>query len=345
MGRVDRYTEEDIDSVRVERQGVVEWFITARSTRHGVPVAVLLDRWLCAHPAVAAVWQFSVGYFAGIGVTGGVKWPNVCIGSAGAEGVSSAFLHGVEGAEPERLLLNGRVVGSGFRDYAARYVWLGPFESKGRSVHGNKTSGSVFGQIGDCLSSAGTGFRNLVRTWFFLRDIGSSYDTFNAERLASYDAVGIAHGVLPSSTGVGSCDPRSADIVAACMAVIPSAQGVTVRAITSPAQCPPASYGSHFSRALEVRTPDHRRLMVSGTASIGTDGKTLDASDPRKQISNTLDAVDAILRAGGVKWGEITSAVAYLRDNDLLDQVCGRCTERGLDPRSLLAARAAICRP
>jgi len=66
-----------------------------------------------------------------------------------------------------------------------------------------------------------------------------------------------------------------------------------------PEQCPASSYGSAFSRAVEIGSTGFRRLLVSGTASIGRDGKTEHIGDARAQIERSMQVVKPFLNRGG----------------------------------------------
>jgi len=82
--------------------------------------------------------------------------------------------------------------------------------------------------------------------------------------------------------------------------------------VPSPLQCPALRYGSSFSRAVEVAAPDHRRLYLSGTASIDPGGKTAHVGDIEKQIELTMRVVGAILASRGMGWDNVSRAVAYV---------------------------------
>jgi len=344
MAGIVRSTEEGINAVAVARDRVTEWFVTARPPgREERDGFALLGDWLDAHPGVSVMRQFSVCNCRPSEAGMGSKWPHICMGAGGAS--PCGFLYGVEGVSSEAIVLDGRNVGSGFTDNCARYVWLGPFESEGCRRDGSGFTSPVFRRMSDCLQAAGAGFGNLARTWFFLRDIGACYDAFNKARLRAYKAARIARKFLPASTCVGFHDHGPAEVVGACMAVVPCKGGVNMRAVASPAQCAPSEYGSFFSRAVEISAPDHRRLLVSGTASIGIDGRTLDGEDSLKQVGNTLDAVGVLLNAAGFDWADVVHGVGYVRDRNLPGHLAALYAGRGLDPNVFLTAEAVICRP
>ena len=77
--------------------------------------------------------------------------------------------------------------------------------------------------------------------------------------------------------------------------------------------------------------PDHRRLYVSGTASIEPSGKTAHIGDPAKQISLTMEVVAAILESRRMTWADVSRAIAYfkdIKDAPLFDEYCRMLIEK-----------------
>ena len=74
---------------------------------------------------------------------------------------------------------------------------------------------------------------------------------------------------------------------------------------------PATAYRSSLSRAVEVAFPEHRLLIISGTASVAPDGKSMFADDIVRQIHLTLDVVDAILKSRHMRWEDTSRTVAY----------------------------------
>src|SRR6185436_16831702 len=73
------------------------------------------------------------------------------------------------------------------------------------------------------------------------------------------------------------------------------------------------AYGKAFSRAVEIGSRHHRHLLISGTASISSDGHTAHVGDARKQIDLTMEVVRAILESRGQTFADVTRAVAYFK--------------------------------
>ncbi len=72
-------------------------------------------------------------------------------------------------------------------------------------------------------------------------------------------------------------------------------------------------YGSAFSRATLVTGCNAPLLEVSGTAAIDEHGQSLFPGDVAKQISHTLDSVEALLTSCGARLEDICAATAFVK--------------------------------
>jgi len=73
-------------------------------------------------------------------------------------------------------------------------------------------------------------------------------------------------------------------------------------------------YGSAFSRGMRIDLGAFVLLLISGTASIDEQGKTLYAGDLRAQTRRTFDNITNLLAAEGATWKDIVRTTCYLRD-------------------------------
>jgi enamine deaminase RidA (YjgF/YER057c/UK114 family) len=92
-------------------------------------------------------------------------------------------------------------------------------------------------------------------------------------------------------------------------------------------QCEAATYQRCFSRAVEVIAPQSRTLYVSGTASIGQEGQSLHQGDITRQVEQTMQVVESLLKAQGMTWKDTSRAVAYFRrieDEKVFEAYCRR---------------------
>jgi 2-iminobutanoate/2-iminopropanoate deaminase len=73
-------------------------------------------------------------------------------------------------------------------------------------------------------------------------------------------------------------------------------------------------YGSAFSRGMRIEMGKFVLLLISGTASIDDQGRTLYEGDLRAQTRRTFDNITALLAAEGATWKDIVRTTCYLRD-------------------------------
>jgi enamine deaminase RidA (YjgF/YER057c/UK114 family) len=340
----ERWTHGDV--VTLKRGSSQEQFISAR--RKGSDELSIFDDFPPASGSVVAQMVFGgCGFLdAARARMNGADWPmlwvqgDVCPG-AHVTGVSAFALNG----QPvRRVKLADRVVGSAWSDANADYCFLAgvlPADfvaSRGAQTH------SCFEQIEAALQKVGMDFSHVARTWFYLDKLLDWYGEFNVARTQFFQSRGVFDRLIPASTGIGAKNPFGAVLVAGALAVRPKHNRVRIQEIISPLQCPATEYRSSFSRAVEMTFPDHRTLMISGTASIAPVGRTVFANSTVKQIHLTLDVVEAILKSRGMDWQNTTRAVAYFHDIRALPIFEDCCRERGIPPLPLAPAHATVCR-
>jgi enamine deaminase RidA (YjgF/YER057c/UK114 family) len=73
-------------------------------------------------------------------------------------------------------------------------------------------------------------------------------------------------------------------------------------------------YGSAFSRGMRIDLKGVTILLISGTASIDEQGRTVHVGDLRAQTSRTFDNITGLLAAEGATWHDVVRTTCYLRD-------------------------------
>ena len=133
---------------------------------------------------------------------------------------------------------------------------------------------------------------------------------------------------------------------------ISSAQRVSKRAISAPAALNEArEYGSSFSRGLRVDLNGLVILLISGTASIDANGKTVHVGDLRGQCRRTYQNITDLLAAEGATWKDVVRTTCYLRDIErdyaaFNEERTAFFRRQGLDPLpASTGIQAILCRP
>jgi len=108
---------------------------------------------------------------------------------------------------------------------------------------------------------------------------------------------------------------------------------------------------SSFSRGMRIDLNGLTILLISGTASIDENGKTVHIGDFPAQLRRTFENITGLLESEGATWHDIVRTTCYLRDierdYDVFNQ--GRTAffqEQGLDPLpASTGIQAILCRP
>ena len=108
---------------------------------------------------------------------------------------------------------------------------------------------------------------------------------------------------------------------------------------------------SSFSRGLRLDIKGVTILLISGTASIDENGKTVHEGDFRAQTLRTYQNITGLLASEGATWKDVVRTTCYLRDierdyvafNEIRTQFF---KEQGLDPLpASTGIQAILCRP
>ena len=255
----------------------------------------------------------------------------------------STQIWAVKGLPVQRITYNQHVLGSLFEDDHTRICRLGGLGTTDPGISRQTQSRNTFIEMQQILLQAGMNFGNVLRTWFYNDHILDWYDEFNRVRTQLFKDYNMAPADLPASTGIGGSNPSGSALTAGLLAVTAKNPNTAWKSIESPMQKNPGRYGSSFSRAAELATPDYRRLFISGTASISRDGRTLHTSDIEKQIALTMQVVQSILESREMYWADSTRALVYLKEACFCDAWYNWCSRQNVSlPHCFL--HADICR-
>lgn len=354
---VTRLRADGIAVATLEHGGIRELFITVTPDGSESLPDLFKRAWRVVREAGAVVLcqdVFGVPAERDIGppalrdVCGAVDWPVSWLeeGASQAELLTGTYLHAVVGASVRRLADESGAIGSVFDNAVGTYCrldGLGPSDPSQPRVAQVR---QIFERIERALKQADMTFENAIRTWFYVDRILEWYGGFNAARSRFFEERGVFDRLLPASTGVGGANHAGGALLADVLAVKPrtGASPLRVYEVPSPLQGAAMQYRSSFSRAVEMDGGDHRRLFVSGTASIDPSGKTARLGDARGQIALTVDVVGALLRSRRMDWPDVTRAIAYVKDGNDAGLWRRHAAERGLGDLPVVVVENDICR-
>jgi enamine deaminase RidA (YjgF/YER057c/UK114 family) len=108
---------------------------------------------------------------------------------------------------------------------------------------------------------------------------------------------------------------------------------------------------SSFSRGMRIDLNGLVILLISGTASIDEEGKSIHIGDFRAQCRRTFYNITQLLKAEGATWKDIVRTSCYLRDIDrdyaeFNEERTAFFKEQALDPLpASTGIQAKLCRP
>jgi enamine deaminase RidA (YjgF/YER057c/UK114 family) len=127
---------------------------------------------------------------------------------------------------------------------------------------------------------------------------------------------------------------------------------VVKRAITNHSVLNEAyAYGSAFSRGMRIDLNGLVILLISGTASIDDEGRTVHVGDLRAQTRRTFDNITALLASEGATWHDVVRTTCYLRDierdyKEFNEERTAFYQEQKLDPLpASTGIQVILCRP
>ena len=108
---------------------------------------------------------------------------------------------------------------------------------------------------------------------------------------------------------------------------------------------------SSFSRGMRIDLNGLAILLISGTASIDENGRSVHIGDFRAQMRRTLANITGLLESEGCTWHDMVRTTCYLRDIErdyvaFNEERTAFFNEQGLDPLpASTGIQAILCRP
>jgi enamine deaminase RidA (YjgF/YER057c/UK114 family) len=202
----------------------------------------------------------------------------------------------------------------------------------------------MFASASHALTDRGLSFRDVVRTWIYLRDIDHDYAAFNQGRGRFFQSAGIAR--FPASTGIAAALADSDSPLAMDLYAVGSGGQATIEATNAAPMGEASAYGSFFARGALVREPGQELAFLSGTASIDQQGYVVAPGDARGQLRRMFANAAGVLGQAGLGLADAVSATVYLKQARLLPEFRRAAQAAGLPaaiPTAIVVAD--ICRP
>lgn len=187
---------------------------------------------------------------------------------------------------------------------------------------------------------------NCIRTWFFVRDVDTSYKGMVVARRENFEREGLSRSThYIASTGIGGnpSDPRAViQFGSYALKGFRPEQQQYLYALSHLNRTD--EYGVTFERGTRMTYGDRSHLIISGTASIDHRGEVLHVGDIEQQTLRMWENVEALLSEGGGSFSDVMQIVVYLRDISDYDVVSHMFRER-LPEIPTVFTLAPVCRP
>jgi enamine deaminase RidA (YjgF/YER057c/UK114 family) len=126
---------------------------------------------------------------------------------------------------------------------------------------------------------------------------------------------------------------------------VKSRQPLDVARMSTPMLNEAWTYGADFSRGLRLDDGNSTSLIVSGTASIDENGRSVHAGDLAAQVTRMLLNIETLLYEQGAGLGDLASAITYVKHASDAPALRRLYEERGFGAFPLAIVEAPLCRP
>lgn len=166
---------------------------------------------------------------------------------------------------------------------------------------------------------------NVIRTWYYIRDVDNNYAGMVKSRVRYYEECSLTPKThFIASTGIEACaeNPHVLSwVIAEAQEGLQKEQITYLKALSH--LSPTHVYGVNFERATAIDYGNCRHIRISGTASIDSEGHVVHIGNPLKQAERAIENISELLREGGLKLTDLQSVIIYLRDAHDYEQVKG----------------------
>ncbi len=202
---------------------------------------------------------------------------------------------------------------------------------------------SMFYTAEKLLNQLGMGFKDVMRTWIYLRHMDRDYGEFNRARRAFFKELGLT--LYPASTGINGAPLPEDHQLSLSLYALKSSTPLEVEAMSTPTLNEAWRYGSDFSRGLKVVEANKVALYISGTASVDEAGRTVHEGDFEAQADRMLLNISTLLSESQASFHHLVSGITYLKrpaDAPRLRRIFQRWGLEGF-PNAMV--KAGVCRP
>lgn len=352
---INRERRPGLDVTTVERPGLREVHITLRALRHERPSATI--RRLVATLEETGATPVHLDAFGSLAayreavsalerMVGRIAWPLMWTEDRGGEPVVMSGMHilAVSGTEVRPIEQQGQIVGCAFHDGCARHCMLGGVTPETLSAPVQAQSTQLHEGLFELLREAGMAPNHVARTRFSLANLPAAYGAFNRGRDNFCRRHPSCAELTPTSTCIGARNPAGAAIMASAWAIQPTSQSTLIQTWRPSFPGAAPRNNSCVSRAVEVTSPDYRRLLLSATASPGAGNRPGAIGGPQGQVDQAMRRAEAMLTSRDFSLLDVTRATVYLKHAADASAFTDWCVRHDALFLPVLVVQSATCR-
>jgi enamine deaminase RidA (YjgF/YER057c/UK114 family) len=188
--------------------------------------------------------------------------------------------------------------------------------------------------------------KHLLRTWIYVQNVDADYAGLVRARREFFDREGMtAETHYVASTGIEGCYRDPAAKVTMDIYAVDGIEDEQISYLSALEHLSHThAYGVTFERGTSVDYGDRRHVILSGTASIDSEGRIVHPGNVCRQLDRTLENMEALLHNAGAELSDLMHCVVYLRDHGDYEPVRAGLQER-LGDVPMIMAVAPVCRP
>lgn len=197
-----------------------------------------------------------------------------------------------------------------------QHVWSTGLCRKDEGDTASQTLG-IFDDLTQALAADKLTLENdVIRTWWFVRDIDTDYHALVEARKHVFEKHGLTReNHYIASTGIAGAHPHKTAKLSLDTYSIGGLVSGQVEYPSAPDHLGPTyQYGVTFERATSVSYADRKHVFLSGTASIDPSGAIVHPGDVLRQLGRAMGNVEALLAAAGGELSDLAILIVYLRD-------------------------------
>lgn len=206
---------------------------------------------------------------------------------------------------------------------------------------------AIFESYKEILSEKALNLKDhCLRTWFYVKDVDSNYHGLVTGRNEVFSKCNLTPNThFIASTGIQASFTDADALVMMDAYAVRGLQPEQIKHLQALDHLSHTHvYGVAFERATAVAYRDRKHIIVSGTASIDSNGDVVHEGEVERQLDRTLENIAALLAQVDAGMDDMQHYIVYLRNSGDEEAICDTLRER-MGDKPFLVVTGRVCRP